>query len=290
MLTSDRIHFLVCRFVMLLCAGFAGAGFSSTLPEAGIVVMANGQVTALDADKGSRTLTRRSPVFVGDKLITQPNSQLQLRMKDGAMIAIGPDAEFIVKAYAYNASGDQKDSAVLSLVQGGLRTISGSIDKSAYRMETPSTTLGIRGTIFDVYVNSDGTTTVVLREGGVDVTGENGIIQKLDLVGLAVVAERGKPPTKPGPVPLEALNYFKRFIPGLPDNVTWQTNGDGSTSFNIGDDVINIINTPPPMTEGDGSVPGAQEQEQNSIPEPPLEEPDGCAPQDICCSMPMYCY
>lgn len=41
-------------------------------------------------------------------------------MKDGAMVALGANAEFVVQAYGEAAKGDKKDEAVLSLVKGGL--------------------------------------------------------------------------------------------------------------------------------------------------------------------------
>jgi hypothetical protein len=184
---------------------------------------------------------------------------MQLRMKDGALISLGPDAALIIKAYADDAAGDKKDAAVLSLVQGGLRTISGSIDKSTYRMETPIATLGIRGTVFDVYVKDSDTTVVILREGGVDVTGDTGVVQKMDAAGLAVVVERGKAPSQPGAIPPEVRAYLRSFMPEVPDDATWQQNQDGSVSFNLGDDVINLMNTPPPTQESTGEIPGTQE-------------------------------
>lgn len=258
-------------FVLSLWLGLTGYSLAATLPEAGIVVMATGQTTAEDGDKQKRDIGRRSSVHVGDKIFTGDHSQLQLRMKDGAVIALGPNAEFFIGAYSDDKAGDKKDAAILKLMQGGLRTITGSIDKSSYKLETPIATLGIRGTVYDVYVKGDGTTTVVLRDGGVNVTGETGVVQKLDLVGLAVVVERGKAPSKPGPVPNDVLNYLKQFLPDMPDNITWQSNDDGSTSFNIGDDILNIINTPPPTIPGDGSVPGVQEEIIPHTPASPCE-------------------
>lgn len=262
----------------LLSLGMVSLAMATSLPETGIVVMATGHVSAESNDKQKRDLNRRSPVFVGDKLSTGDNAQVQLRMKDGAVIALGPNAEFFIGAYSDDKSGDKKDAAVLKLMQGGLRTITGSIDKSSYKLETPIATLGIRGTVYDVYVKGDGTTTVVLRDGGVNVTGDTGVVQRLDLVGLAVVVERGKAPSKPGPVPTEVLNYLKQFLPDVPDNVTWQGNDDGSTSFNIGDDVINMTNMPLPTTTGDGSVPGITED----IVHPAT--PSGCDPMETMCS------
>ncbi len=267
---------LTCFLSGCLTVMSSVSAFADKAPEAGIVVLSTGQATAQGADKTNRPLTRRSPVFVGDKLVTSADSQVQLRMKDGAMISLGPTTQFIIKAYSDDAKGDKKDAAVLSLVEGGLRTISGSIDKSAYKLETPVATLGIRGTVFDVYVAGDGTTTVVLREGAVDITGDTGVIQKLDVAGLAVVIERGKPPKQPGPVPLEMLKFLKAFMPNVPDDVTWQLNDDGSTSINIGDDIINLINTPPPMTNGDGTVPGEQEKPAPQEEVPPQYTPPPC--------------
>ncbi|HQQ62211.1 MAG TPA: FecR family protein [Pseudomonadales bacterium] len=242
--------------------------------EAGIVLSAMGTANAQGADQQTRTLARRSGVFVGDRITTGNESQLQVRMKDGAVIALGPNAEFAVKAYSQKASGDKKDEAVLSLVQGGLRTISGHIDKSTYKLETPTATLGIRGTIFDVYVAKDGTTTVVLREGGVDVTGSN-VKRKLDVAGLAVIVKRGGVPSEPSTPPQDVLDYLRGIVPDLPDNVTWHSDGNGGAVFDLGGDIINIINSPPPGIQGDGEVPSA------------------CAPNDYYCSCrmdPYGCY
>lgn len=257
--------------------------WAGKMPVAGVVVMASGEAKATSIDQAVRPLARRSDILVGDKLVTGADGNLQVRMKDGALVVLGPDAQFIIKAYSDDAAGDKKDEAVLSLVQGGLRTISGSIEKSAYRLETPVATLGIRGTVFDVYVKGDGTTVVVLRDGAVDVTGEGGGLQKMDIPGLATIIEPGKAPSKPGPVPPEVLDYLKKMLGEVPDNVTWQTNEDGSTTINVGDDVINIMNTPPPGIEGDGDVPGQMVEETQP----------GCAPTDMSCMCainPYMCY
>jgi hypothetical protein len=223
---------------------------------AGVVLLVSGQASAQVSGEPSRALSRRAEIYVGDRINTATDSQLQLRMKDGAMIALGANAEFVVKAYSDDAAGDKKDEAVLSLVKGGLRTISGQIDKSAYSMETPTATLGIRGTVFDVYVRADGTTIVILRDGIVLVNGRAGGQQKLTKVGLATIIEPGKAPTEPGTPPQDVLDYLRGILGDLPDDVTWQSDGDGGAVFKSGEDVINIINDYPPGIRGDGDVPG----------------------------------
>ncbi len=144
MMTLRNRYSLICTAILL---GFlVQSAQAATANPAGVVLLVSGQASAQVTDEPARALSRRADIYVGDRINTATDSQLQLRMKDGAMIALGANAEFIVKAYSDDAAGDKKDAAVLSLVKGGLRTISGQIDKSAYSMETPTATLGIRGT------------------------------------------------------------------------------------------------------------------------------------------------
>lgn len=242
---------------------------------AGLVLLVSGSASAQLSGEAGRALNRRSEVFVGDRITTGNESQLQLRMKDGAMIALGANAEFIVKAYSDDAAGDKKDEAVLSLVKGGLRTITGQIDKPAYTMQTPTATLGIRGTVFDVYVRPDGSTIVILRDGQVMVTGNAGGQQLLTQPGLATIVNKGEAPTEPALPPQDVLDYLRGILPDMPDNVTWQSDGAGGATINVGEDIINIINDHPPEIEGSGSVPGTPAGA------PPA--PADCSPEDWTC-------
>lgn len=240
-------------WMLSMCLALITTNVLAAAQEAGQVLMVAGQAVAKGADGQARTLERRSPIYVGDTLTTGSKSQTQIRMKDGAMIALGADAEFAVKTYSYKKTGDAKDGAVLSLVKGGLRTVSGQIEKSSYKLQTPVATLGIRGTAYDVYVNpTDGSTTVILHEGEVEVTGD-GTMVRLIAPGLATIVKKNQAPSKPGVPPQEVLDYLREMLGFVPDNVTWKEDEDGNTIFNIGDDlVLNIINDQPPTINGDG--------------------------------------
>lgn len=266
------------RYSILVVAMLLGllplAATAATNTAAGLVLLVGGQATAQASGQPERTLSRRGEVFVGDRITTANDSQLQLRMKDGAIIALGANAEFVVKAYSDDAAGDKKDQAVLSLVKGGLRTISGQIDKSTYSMETPTATLGIRGTVFDVFVRTDGTTIVILRDGQVMVTGAAGGTQLLTQKGLASIIKPGQAPSQPETPPQDVLDYLRGILPDLPDDVTWENDGNGGITVRAGEDIINIINEHPPETRGDGGVPGT----------PAGGQPAGCSPQDFECS------
>ncbi len=222
---------------------------------AGVVLLANGEAKAQQNSDAARTLSRRSDIYVGDRVTTGGESQLQMRMKDGAMIALGANAEFVVKAYSQATKGDEKDEAVLSLVKGGLRTISGQIAKSSYSMSTPTATLGIRGTVFDVYVRDGGNTVVILRNGQVVVNGLAGGTEVLTQPGLASSINTGGAPSKPATPPADVLDYLRGILPSIPDNATWESTDNGAR-VDAGTDIINIINDHPPEVQGDGSTPG----------------------------------
>lgn len=275
----------IVLFSALLVGGMALALHAANRP-AGVVLLVSGQANAQASGESARALNRRAEIYVGDRINTSKDSQLQLRMKDGAMIALGANAEFVVKAYSDDASGDKKDEAVLSLVKGGLRTISGQIDKSAYSLETPTATLGIRGTVFDVYIKSDGTTVVILRDGVVMVQGKSGGERKLDKPGLASIIQPGKAPTEPATPPEDVLDYLRGIMSDLPDDITWQSDGKGGVTFKMGEDIINIINDYPPGITGDGDVSGVP---AGGAPPAPV----GCSPNDFACQCrtnPYGCY
>ncbi|MBK8102776.1 MAG: FecR domain-containing protein [Cellvibrionales bacterium] len=227
----------------------------ATTQSAGVVLLANGEAKAQQNTDAARALSRRSDIYVGDRITTGNESQLQLRMKDGAMVALGANAEFVVQAYGEAAKGDKKDEAVLSLVKGGLRTISGQIAKSSYSMSTPTATLGIRGTVFDVFVRNGGSTVVILRNGQVVVNGLAGGTEVLTQPGLASVINTGSAPSKPTTPPADVLDYLRGILPSIPDNVTWESTDNGARA-DAGTDIINIINDLPPEIQGDGAVPG----------------------------------
>lgn len=250
---GNQLRFLKQCLLMIAISLFFVTEVLAAAAPAGQVLMVAGQAIAKGADGQTRTLERRSTIYVGDTLTTGDKSQAQIRMKDNAMIALGANAEFVVKTYSYKGEGDAKDGAVLTLVKGGLRTISGQIEKSTYKMQTPVATLGIRGTEFDVYVDpTDGTTTVILHDGQVDVTGDGKLVQ-LIAPGLATIVKKGQAPTTPAVPPQEILDYLREMLGFVPDDVTWHQDEDGNTVFDIGDDiVINIVNDQPPTINGDG--------------------------------------
>lgn len=97
-------------------------------------------------------------LYEGDSVATAANSNVQIRMVDEAIIWVRPDTEFKITKYRSTEHGETKNEAVLRLLKGSMRTVTGMIGRANtgdYKLSTPNATIGIRGTEFDaVYVTA----------------------------------------------------------------------------------------------------------------------------------------
>lgn len=142
---------------------------------AGKVVIAAGEVFAIDAQEQRRPLQRRSDIFEGDTLVTGADGRLQLRFEDNAILALRADSQLRISEY-HGATDTQNERVLMDLLGGGFRTISGSFGKSerdAYQVRTPNASIGIRGTHYEAVFQSD-TLTVGVYEGGIVLTNDQG--------------------------------------------------------------------------------------------------------------------
>lgn len=122
------------------------------LAEAGVagrVQFVAGDVRVVDAGGKASPLRKGQDVNEGDTLLSGPSGSAQLKMIDGAIVAVRPGTELKVIDYVFNDAEDGKESASFSLVKGGLRAITGVIgktNKEKVKIATPTATIGIRGT------------------------------------------------------------------------------------------------------------------------------------------------
>lgn len=142
--------------------------------DAGIVLVAT-NATATNAAGETRPLARRDAIEAGETIKTTAGGSVQLKMKDEAVITLGENAELAVNAYTFKGAGDAKDQALLKLAAGSLTQLSGQMEKAGYALETPVSTLGIRGTIFHVEIGLEtGEANITVIEGSIEVTLSNG--------------------------------------------------------------------------------------------------------------------
>ncbi|MFZ5723182.1 MAG: FecR family protein [Pseudomonadota bacterium] len=146
--------------------------------QAGMLLSAYGNVKATGADGVDRELKRRSAVFAGDLILTGSGSSAQVKFSDGAIVAVKPGTRLKIDDYRYQ-SGASGNTSVMSLLQGGFRTISGAIarsDRSAYKVNTPVATIGIRGTFYETQYSDGKGLGLGVWDGGIEACNDSGCL------------------------------------------------------------------------------------------------------------------
>ena len=141
------------RMILQLVALFVAFVNSAHAQEAGTVTFATGDVAA--ERQPPAPLIKGDTVLADDAVVTGDASRAQLLMIDGAKIAIRPNSRLQIEEYVHAeatpgaAISSSDDKSVMSLVKGGLRSITGAIGKDNpqnYEVRTAVGVLGIRGT------------------------------------------------------------------------------------------------------------------------------------------------
>ena len=125
----------------------------------GRVLATKGDVRARDAAGNVRALTSRSEIFAQDTILVGADGFASVRMVDDAQIALKANTEFRFDAYEYDENPATPDSAVMTMVRGGFRTVSGSIVGGSDEQEirTRYANIGIRGTELEAQQTGDDT-------------------------------------------------------------------------------------------------------------------------------------
>lgn len=111
-------------------------------------------------------------VLVGQTVLTGPNGHVHIRFVDHAFVSVRPNSELRVEDYAFDAQKPEASRVRFVLSGGTARLISGRAGQSAkqnFRVNTPVSAIGIRGTDFVVNTTSE-LTRVAVYQGAVAVS------------------------------------------------------------------------------------------------------------------------
>lgn len=95
------------------------------------------------------------PVYANDTVKTTDNAAVGLVLRDDTLISMGPASMLALKEYQFEPK-ESRYSMVLGLLKGTFVYLSGVIGKLApesIRLETPDSTIAVRGTRLLVKVN-----------------------------------------------------------------------------------------------------------------------------------------
>lgn len=133
--------------------------------QIGSVVSLTGSVWATSGT-AQRSLTQDAPVYEGEEIVTESDSNVEIKFADGTVLGQGEDSAVRLDDYVFAEENSQLD---FHMVKGVMRVVSGEIVKinpEGFNLSTPLATIGIRGT--EVMVQVDNGREII----GVDQMGE----------------------------------------------------------------------------------------------------------------------
>jgi hypothetical protein len=142
------IALLLCALCLLFGTGIAVAG-----ETIGVVRNVSGNATVTRGEK-SLPAAPGFKLLVGDTLCTGREGSLGVILRDDSSLSIGPGSCLNLRSFLFSPSEGSFD-LVARITQGTMAYLSGLIGKLApekVRFETPTATIGIRGTRFAVQV------------------------------------------------------------------------------------------------------------------------------------------
>lgn len=143
----------LCRMLILISITFYPVQqFAS---EAGIAKYIRGIATVKNEAGKISVLGNGGTIQQGDEIYTGNNSFAIIQLRDETKMTLRPNTTFKINKYVYEPEKPAKNSGFFSLIRGGLRAITGFLNKTktnAMVLKAPTATIGIRGTEFDVRI------------------------------------------------------------------------------------------------------------------------------------------
>jgi hypothetical protein len=130
----------------------------SAWASSGYIYDAAGSVTIAAGKSAPRAAVVNDTVTAGMVIRTGGESHAVLKFEDGEVVSLQSNTSFLVREYIYNPQQVEKSNIVFSMLKGGMRFVTGLIGRSnpqAFRLATPSATIGIRGTDFFAVMAND---------------------------------------------------------------------------------------------------------------------------------------
>jgi hypothetical protein len=142
-------------------------------------------------------------VFHNETVVTAEVSASRVIFRDNSQLSIGPTSQLKLDTFVYDPN--RKASAVsISFVKGVFRFVSGSSAKEDYKIQTPAAFIGVRGTVFTVFILQNGAEYIAVESGTVYVTCRRGVSVAVNAGEMTYIRSPQGSPTAPyraSPIP-----------------------------------------------------------------------------------------
>jgi hypothetical protein len=133
-------------------------------------------------DDQSVILKAGDDIFAKQTVATDAAGIGQFEFRDKTRLAIGPGSSVFMDDLLFIAKSSGS-KVVLGLARGSFRFITGKANHDAYEITTPTATIGVRGTAFDVYVGDTGELAIAMINGAVEVCPRGGACRLHNIIG-----------------------------------------------------------------------------------------------------------
>jgi hypothetical protein len=154
---------LVLGFVLLaaFCMArpvWAEAAAPAASGPVGKAVFLTGQVSIAPQKGAKRPMRQGDAIAEGDTVRTGADGHVYFRMTDNGFLAVRPNSQLRVEAYAWDPADPSRNRIRLFTDKGVVRSVTGKAGSAArerFRMNTPVAAIGVRGTDFTVSSGKD---------------------------------------------------------------------------------------------------------------------------------------
>lgn len=181
----------------------------------GKIILVKGECSVERPGKALEAVKVDMEVFQKDKFFTKADSNLRISLNDGSVLSLGPNAELSMESFEFNPQ-EKKRKATLGVTIGKLRTVVNELHdfkEKDFNVKTPTAIVGVRGTVFIVWVQSPVLTQVFCIDKSVFVANvmdpTKAVI--LDRMQSTDVKEKA-PPAPPKPVTFEELQQVGKEV------------------------------------------------------------------------------
>lgn len=166
------------------------------------LVSSQGEFVAIDGAGVRRRLVDGGSVYPGDTVETGAGARGVLVFRDEGRLTMGASTRFKVDSFVFDAKAPAEGSFLVSLVKGSMRAVTGLVGQakpSNVKFNTPTATIGIRGTGLDLDCGASDSCSFFTWLGSIEVVpnGQSALQVLQAGQGLFVGAQGIRPLTEP---------------------------------------------------------------------------------------------
>jgi hypothetical protein len=182
--------------------------WSSLAQQVGVTSTAAGAPHGTPPAQQERILRVGVDIAANERITTRTNDRAHLVFLDGSALTVGPSSDVVIDRFVYDADRKVGDLA-MSASRGVFRFVGGAISKKTeVVVRTPTSSVGIRGSIMTIAIGGDGSTIATFLYGEAMTVTARGVTAKAIRPGSQILVAAGNPPRSPVILPPGALQAF----------------------------------------------------------------------------------